>query len=485
MKNLIYTIIIAIFLLPIHKVYAQNNDATCPICQQPSKIFSRYTEFVYSTLANINSIGKLWDITGKAASPWLFQKWALTLKNTDPWEKTTVTTSNNISKKLQTSMVIGILFAQDTIEITSTDILMGLSSSFKNKWFQRDLETLYDLDELIDQKKLELAEAWSFFNKATTQDRQAIQTNLNTYMTDLLEPSRSYINDNLHYNEIISVLEQSQQKRKYLIIRGMINQFTERNKDNNLQSQFITTQQHNITIAYKVDSILQAQTEYKCGRWVSACDSDIKSFSKSIGQNIKQQGNSMKEALQRFWQSAQNLGFLFRKDSSTISEKNKEKYESFLQKKNELASSYHWLDGQYTKWWIREKIAITSNGRNLIQSIVKNYQNKETVAQKSKPKNTNEIPTTTTTENQKQLSIEFKTSIKESMNIILVSAALHSNRANTSDPKSITNMIPWLNQKIKEINDIIGDRERKNSIIKNLGIACEKQCNNAWGICRY
>lgn len=85
-------------------------------------------------------------------------------------------------------------------------------------------------------------------------------------MTDLLEPSRSYINDNLHYNEIISVLEQSQQKRKYLIIRGMINQFTERNKDNNLQSQFITTQQHNITIAYKVDSILQAQTEYKCGR---------------------------------------------------------------------------------------------------------------------------------------------------------------------------------------------------------------------------
>lgn len=56
-------------------------------------------------------------------------------------------------------MVIGILFAQDTIEITSTDILMGLSSSFKNKWFQRDLETLYDLDELIDQKKLELAEA--------------------------------------------------------------------------------------------------------------------------------------------------------------------------------------------------------------------------------------------------------------------------------------------------------------------------------------
>lgn len=111
--------------------------------------------------------------------------------------------------------------------------------------------------------------------------------------------------------------------------------------------------------------------------------------------------------------------------------------------------------------------------------MVKSYQNKETVAQKSKPKNTDQISTMTTTTNQKQLSAGFKTNIKETMNAVLVSAALHSNRANTSDPKDITNMIPSLNQKIEDINNIIGDRERKNSIIKNLGIACEKQCNNA------
>lgn len=68
-------------------------------------------------------------------------------------------TTNNITRKLQTSVIASVLFAQDTIELSTTDLLLGLSSSFKNKWFQRDLETLYDLDELIDQKKLQLAEA--------------------------------------------------------------------------------------------------------------------------------------------------------------------------------------------------------------------------------------------------------------------------------------------------------------------------------------
>ncbi len=488
MKKILSVITSILFLVPVHNVHAQTNDQpNCSICQQASTTFTRYIQFVYDTLNGIQAVGKQENITGKPATPWLFQKSALTLKNTDPWEKTSVITTNNITRKLQTSVIASVLFAQDTIELSTTDLLLGLSSSFKNKWFQRDLETLYDLDELIDQKKLQLAEAWSFFSKATAQDRDAIQQIINNYTTDLLDPTRSYINNNLHYNEIIHILEQSQQKRKYLIMRNLTNQFIETDSKSWLtKGQFISTQQHNITIAYKPDTIQKTQVEYQCGRWVNSCDTDIKSFSKSMGQNIKQQGNAMKEALKRFWQSAQNLGLLFRKNANQLSEKNQEKYESFLQRKNELASSYHWLDGQYTKWDMREKIALTTNWKNLIQSMINNYQNKHTTQQKSKPSSQQQNKVNTTiASNKKQLSSSFKNRLEKDLNEVLISASLHSDMAETSNPQKLTNMIPPLNKQVENITIIIGDRERKNSIIKNLGIACEKQCSNAGWICRY
>jgi len=112
--------------------------------------------------------------------------------------------------------------------------------------------------------------------------------------------------------------------------------------------------------------------------------------------------------------------------------------------------------------------------------MINNYQNKHTTQQKSKPSSQQQNKVNTTiASNKKQLSSSFKNRLEKDLNEVLISASLHSDMAETSNPQKLTNMIPPLNKQVENITIIIGDRERKNSIIKNLGIACEKQCSNA------
>jgi hypothetical protein len=48
-----------------------------------------------------------------------------------------------------------------------------------------------------------------------------------------------------------------------------------------------------------------------------------------------------------------------------------------------------------------------------------------------------------------------------------------------SNPRDITQQIPILCANIQTALNTIGDKEATQTIIQNLGIACEKQCVNA------
>jgi len=559
----IFTLCILYSLLYTSFSLAQQQEQPAT-CFQPSATLTQYTTLVYDILSFTQG-GQSQLTWWSVRSPGLFQGKILDLKNSSVADKIIARTINNVNNKAQWVTTTMILLGQNIISLFPSTI-NGLSMMFQNRYIQRDLLMLQELDQVINDRILRFGQSGIYFSKLTPSDIAQIEAILQKHENILLnsnkqKPKGYTISSTARYEEVFTLLVKLQTKMKHMLSFGSTNGFLD--QDNN--PLLIESNNGNISISLTYEAIQQFIDDYQGLRGTNICDANYKQFASLIGKVSKDNRKDMTNATKRFVDSAQKLGAIFRndktfnantlaklrtleneldgkqKDPSTTPEDLQQKadqiqklkiklwvQESYMQRKYELATSYNGLYGNYDKSLEEKKIWQLLPSR-IKQSVdLSNFKStlsstqqamwileKETIENKNKdpsiwsPKDNTTDPSQTKKDKKEdkkwekidrkirrkeqtpnlsikpiKLSENLNTLLIQHMNQLLTEARNTKDTALIASATDVTEAIPILMGELQEAIDIVGNKERTNSIVRNLWIACENQCINAGWVCR-
>ena len=476
----IITSLLALFIsLPTTIVFAENTQETpaCDACTTTSPFIDNYIDFGYEIIRTLRTYAnkEASILTSEKNSTWNANNEAVYTDNIQRQDIRNAldTIASNLNSKAQSLSTAWLAATLITIEWAALDSWKSLWPMLHSASIMRDRQKLDALDQQITNTIFELGNAGVFIRlgfKPGLEDRLiSIAQSYSQWSYPVLGPVGVYAGWNP--SEWISALRRMNQSLKTII--GTANRSQINN--NRLNGQLTFSQ------ALQDELVWSANKEwyYTCAKWAAGLTtcSRTKQSAKNAAQNIiddtKNQG---KEAIDIIKKAAKRL--------SWFRSKNGDVRDSLKERENELLRSQYWLMGPRNNIGIVNATKQTfSDARKSVRSDITQTApiadiiSPDTYSQKEEPFVVGDLASIYKQGSQQNT---FQTIMQST-----ISQARQSQKATVFwEIAHITKLFPDLTKSIITSTYTI-DSAKPQTIVKNLWKACELQCSNLGGTCRY
>ncbi|MFA7717306.1 MAG: hypothetical protein WC875_01150 [Candidatus Absconditabacterales bacterium] len=427
------------------------------ICGSAPKEFTMIMDFSRELLNSIKTIGPQGDYLGKYVNPNRFEG-----------DKFVPPQQNIISKGVRNVVQKLDFMAATTAILTSPqqwggvkDLLAGFVTLFKSNVFERDLKVVEQLDAALTEKRYQIGLAGGWYEQINDANRKKIQGILDKYTKNGLLTSAS-IDDGTTYNNVTAMVGRIVTAMKSFLSFDASDQFSSwsRGGDTN-----------DIHIYFSLPLIASMQQQYSCARgsvtWplgptgkkrvTNICDEKYSKFSanrKKMGGDFS---SSRKKSLATITDAVQRLKDALKGSRSF-------KLKTNIEVKNPRTEIKAFGTGFVQNWRaaIQESKKAQTTALDKIQSSGVTLQ---TIA----------VDATATA--------DFNGWITQSMAPLFTDQAIDLQSVEFSDVKDFSSLFGTLGNQILLANQILGDKDTNGMLIKELGAACELQCQNVRGKC--
>lgn len=454
---------------PTDAVYCSTQSAICGTAPQQ---FTYLMDFVREMMNAIKTVGPEWEYLGQYVSPNRF------VGNVFTAPKKTIggRVARNFAQKTKFTLATAAIFTSPRNFAGLKDMLWWVILLTKNQVFLRDNKLIEELDSQVNDKKYELGLWWWWYEKIIPENRIILQSIIDTYIKKWLLVPSSTIHLGASYNNVTSLLTQTLSAAKSFLYFGTTDQFDAMTRGGSDQITFI---------GFTDDAMAKVKREYNCARWPNyVCSSESKKLKEGWSKMWKSLSFWSKETKKTFTDAVDRLGQIFAKNQS----------QEFKDRQNELLTSMYgnvkvssstglkWLlIDPFKKSWDGIKKSWVEAGQQFadLASDVKSFR--------SFPKDLNgthkNVPTLAAPSTS-YITTDVGASIDSYMYDVFLSQKMDLDLVSMSEVKGVTPAFAVLGQQVSAIkNNILGGKEKDNSLLKSLWAACELQCGRGW-LCR-
>ncbi len=443
-----------------------SQDTACnnsTICGTAPEKFTLMLDFVREMANSIKTIGTKGDYLWEYVNPNRFKG-----NDFDPPEMKTVgKVARSVEQKLKFGAAAATIFTNITNIGGLKDVFGSTILAFKNKVFLRDSKLVQEMESLLSDKKYEIWLWWWRYSEISQENMAIMDTIMKSYKNKWLFSDYS-LTKWVTYNNITSLLTRMLSSMKSFVYSN--SQFDESNK---IKDEYVE-----ITFAPDVKNSIER--EYIC---VDVCDKN-KTSNQSFLQIFKTKfDTSLSDNKKIFMDAVKRLGTLFSKEKQQDDEayQNRE-YDLLMatygQSKRKDGVFLNRIDFNYDDNVDFSEIWSVMRSWKMVPNTVADQIDEIKSAQEDLVSNVSDDPTSLKGDEyfeQELLSYVFDVFQQQQIDHDLT--AYH-------EIKDVTPAFNIIWQQIYVIkNEIIGDKDKDNSLVKNLWEACETQCGR-WWTCR-
>ncbi len=451
----------------LEKTYCETQSS---VCGTAPKDFTALLDFVREMTTSIKTIGPEWPYLGMYVNPNRF-KWATF---TPPQQSIVGRVARNVSQKIKFGFATTAIFSSPVNIAGLKDMLWWVVLLSKNHVFLRDNKLVEQMESQVNDKKYELGLWGWWYEQVNLENRLIMQSIIKKYIDSWLLTAWS-IKEGVSYNNITSLLTQTLSAAKSFLYFGSTDQFTTISRGASDQW---------ISIRFNDLAITTLQRNYECARWPHyICSSESKKFTEGVSQLRKSFHLWSASTKKTFNDATDRLWDIFAKNQS----------QDFKNREEELLNSMYGtqkttpgklIDVQYQEnngsastltalWaWIGDaasavsKIAVKS--RNIITKDIREEK------QIQEPSSTIKYTGPDTVIQLIDLYIDD----------VFLNQQIDSEFVRMAEVQDVTPAFKVLWDQLSVIkNDILGGKDKNNSLIWSLWVACELQCGR-WWLCR-
>ncbi len=448
---------------PTDSLYCSNQSSVCGTAPEQ---FTQLMDFVREMTNTIKTIWTEWDYLGQYVSPNWF-KWDLF----SPPKKTLVgRVVRNISQKLKFAAASTAILTSPVNIAGLKDMVWWISLLAKNRVFTRDNLLIGQLESQLNDKKLELW-LWGWWYETVIPENRAImQSIIQKYVDKWLFLPWSTVKAGVTYNNVASLLTQVLSSAKTFLFFGSISQFDEITRWSSDQYIFV---------GFVADALQKVERVYNCARWPNyICSSESKKFKeyfskmwKSISFKSTERKKTWKDAIDRLKQ-------VFAKEQT----------QAFKDREADLLRSMYgttqvskskWIKGLLIDPFKKTREDIKQSWQGIGQQA-QDLANDVTTFRTFPPYIKGNVPLSPTLPSDTVLTTDLTKSIDTYLYDVFLNAKSDLDLVSMSEPRGVTPAFRILGKQISVIeNDILGSKEKDDSLINYLWAACELQCGRA------
>ncbi|MCX6824489.1 MAG: hypothetical protein NT085_05190 [candidate division SR1 bacterium] len=429
--------------------------AQSSICGTAPEQFTFLMDFVREMTNAIKTVGPQGEYLGKYVNPNRFKGTEFSA----PKKTILGRFASNVANKAK--------FALATLTILSNpvnfgglkDMVGGVTLLAKNKIFLRDNKIIEDTESLVNDKKYELGLGGGWYAQIIPENRAIMQAIIDTYKAKGLLVDSSIIKDGTTYNNVTALLTQALSSAKSFLYFGTTSQFDEMSRGFS----------DGISIGFVPTAMASVKREYDCARGPNyVCSSEGKKL-KEWRKKITQISIGSKDITKVYTDAVHRLGQLFSKQPD----------QAFKDREADLLNSAYGarptglfagsIKNSLKK--IKDQAVDLANDVSTFRTFPPNIKGV-----------TQALPTALTVPTQ--ATDPIVTQIDTYVYDVLNNQQNAINLVSMSEVNGVTPAFKILGNQIASIkNDILGGKDKKNSLISSLGAACELQCGRS-GLCR-
>ncbi len=371
------------------------------------------------------------------------------------------------------------------------DVFINSSFSLFNLVLQkppqvvRDYKVFLNLDRIIKDRLLEFWFKWKLFQNIEKNKVEYINSQVpDNILFDInFKKNISYLELSIFIWDLNNLYKSAYRK---IIIWDTPEVFKQekfykfKNNDSNKWNK-------KVSISMNSDVYDSMQKKYKS---LSECPWAWDDFKKNIWKILNLFKNDGLESWTKIESTNQRLMALFGADSSPEAKKN------LKQREEEVMKKYRALNDRNQKGWnmFLDNIVLETDLEELdplvkdmksLASKIKNYFKDEDWKPLWKTKPYEFSGSLDNSFIKKKYQEQFVNSMRSAWKEVLEMETSNIDKIVKASPAKVTQKFPSLSKAVYKSKRVIGSRERENSIIWLLWKACELQCSNLWGICRY
>ena len=339
--------------------------------------------------------------------------------------------------------------------------------------FLRDNKLIEQLESQVNTKKYELGLWWWWYDQIIPENRAIMQAIIQKYIDKWLLVPYSQLHPGVSYNNVTSLLTQVLSSAKSFLYFGATTGFDAMTRWGSDQGIFI---------GFTTGAIATVQRDYNCARWTNnICSSELKKLKdgrsklrKSLSVWSSDTKKTFKDAVTRLWQifspNTQDAAYTARENDLLRS-----MYGSTQISKGTLADSLKKSWAGIKKSWaeVGQQVAGVVSDVTAFRNFSKDL--KGTVQ---------DIPTLPDSPADTSATTDISKSIDSYVYDVFASQKTALDLVGMSEVKDITPAFEVLGKQISVIkNDIIGGKDKQDSLISTLWASCELQCGG-WWLCR-
>lgn len=443
----------------LEKTYCETQSS---VCGTAPKDFTALMDFVREMNNSIKTIGPEWPYLGKYVNPNRF-KWNIFFA---PQQSIVGRVARNVSQKIKFGFATTAIFSSPTNVAGLKDMLWWIVLLSKNDVFLRDNKLIEELDSQVNDKKYELGLWGWWYEQVNLENRTNMQGIIKKYIDKWLL-TRWSIKDGVSYNNITSLLTQILSAAKSFLYFGSTDQFTTISRG---------AADQGVSIRFNDSAIATFQRNYNCARWPHyVCSSESKKFKGQVGQLWKSFHLWSALAKKTFNDANDRLWELFSKNKS----------QDFKDREAELLKSMYgnkktppgkFIDVQYRYSEVNGSAKTLGDIGKWIGNIVTKSWNvitkdirEERQIQKPSP----------------NLTYVNWDTILQLVDLYIDDVFLNQQSdiefVHLAEVHDVTAGFKVIGDQLSVIkNDILGAKDKNNSLIWSLWAACELQCGRWW-----
>lgn len=463
----------------VDKYYAVDYCKTqSTICGSSPEQFTYLMDFVREMTNSIKTIGTASPYLGAYVSPNRF-KWT---SFSPPQQTLANKFVTNLSKKATFSIATIAILASPVNLAGLKDMFWWIALLTKDYVFLRDSKLVEKTESIVTDKQYQLG-LWGWWAQIVTAQNQEIMRGIIKKYEEkwLLQTSESRISDSVTYSQITALMLQILSTAKWYLYFGT--------RTRTFWSSDKTKWLH---VGLGIDAWIAIQTDYNCVKWSEhICSAEHMKIGKTFAQAFSSLfGKNSKgaTALKTIKDASNRLSQLFLPSQ--------EQSDQFIARQQSLLVSMYgtkevsmskWLKGllidPFKKTWTDIKQSASD--------VVNDAKSYRTIPQDLKTTVQNIPPPSYLTEDPLLADVVTK-SVDSYIADVLASQAVDLDIVSMSELKDfssswsqgVTPAFAVLSRQIASIrNDLIGSKEKDNTIIKSLWTACHDQCGRWWS-CR-
>jgi len=431
------------------------------VCGTAPEQFTYLMDFVREMMNAIKTIGPEWEYLGQYVNPNRFQ-WSVFVA---PKKTVAGKLLRNIDQKLKFGLATTAIFASPVNFAGLKDMLWGVVLLSKNQVFLRDNKLIEQLETQLNDKKYELG-LWGWWNEQIIPENIALMKQIiSDYSGKLLLIPSSTIRVGVSYNNITSLLTQILSSAKNFLYFGTTAQ---------LDSMSRWSYSQGIFVGFSPDSMATIKREYNCARWpYYICSSEKTKFKDAWSKMWKGIQLWSSETTKTFNDAVDRLWEIFSKEQS----------QSFKDREDDLLKSMYgttkmstWtLSDALKKSWAGIKKSGAEIGEEMVD-LASDIETFRTFPEYIKGTVEN-IPPSLDIPPVTVFTTDITTHIDTYVYDVLNSQQTDLDLVSMVEVSWVTPAFAVLGQQLLAIkNNVLGDKEKDNSLIKSLQMASELQC---------